>query len=297
MAQNQYRNAYQEVAHEPLFTPVTKFRGRIDTLEQIPHLMRAAFREATTGTPRPVHLDIAGFTGDALSSLEGSFEVVADEAHTRYPSFRPGPDPTAVASAVAALKASTRPVIVADRGCVIADAIPEILALAERTGAVVVSTPDAKSPLLEAHGAFCGIAGLYGQGGANRVVAEADLVVFAGSTTSDHTTCGWKMPRPGTPIIQIDIDPVEIGRNYPSVVGLQSDVRSAVRALVAAAAPAAHGEWQETAGPGGGGRGGGGGGAWVWARAGGGAGRGLARRSRAGPVLGPGPDASRTHLP
>ena len=60
----QYRNAYQEVEHAPLFAPVTKFSGRADTLEQIPHLLRMAFREATSGTPRPVHLDIAGFTGD-----------------------------------------------------------------------------------------------------------------------------------------------------------------------------------------------------------------------------------------
>jgi acetolactate synthase-1/2/3 large subunit len=58
----QYRNAYQEVDHGPLYAAVTKFHGRIDAQEQIPLLFRAAFREATTGTPRPVHLDVAGFT-------------------------------------------------------------------------------------------------------------------------------------------------------------------------------------------------------------------------------------------
>lgn len=89
----QYRNAYQEVDHDPLYAAVTKFHGRIDTLEQIPHLLRQAFREATTGTPRPVHLDIAGFTGDALTPLEGMFDIVADEAHTRFPAFRPPPIP------------------------------------------------------------------------------------------------------------------------------------------------------------------------------------------------------------
>ena len=243
VAQNQYRNAYQEVAHEPLFTAVTKFRGRIDTLEQIPHLLRAAFREATTGTPRPVHLDIAGFTGDALSSLEGMFGVVADDTHARYPAFRPGPDPTVVTRAASALKSSVRPVIVADRGAIISDAMQDILKLTQRIGAAVVATPDAKSPMLETHAAYRGIAGLYGQSGANHVVAEADLVIYAGSTTSDHTTGGWKMPREGTPIIQIDIDPVEIGRNYARVIGLQCDVRSAMEALVASVSPAEHGEW------------------------------------------------------
>ncbi len=113
VAQNQYRNAYQEVPHGPLYGAVTKFHGRIDTPEQISHLLRAAFREATTGTPRPVHLDIAGFTGDALSSVEGLFEVSVDEAHMRYPAFRPAPDPAAVARAVAAIRAAARP---GDRG-------------------------------------------------------------------------------------------------------------------------------------------------------------------------------------
>ena len=72
----QYRNAYQEVDHGPLYAAVTKFHGRIDAQEQIPLLFRAAFREATTGTPRPVHLDIAGLTGDAITPLEGSFDIV-----------------------------------------------------------------------------------------------------------------------------------------------------------------------------------------------------------------------------
>ena len=96
----QHRNAYQEVQHDPLYAAVTKFHASIDQLEQIPHLLRQAFREATTGTPRPVHLDIAGLTGDAITPLEGTFDVVADEAHTRFPAFRPAPDPAAIQKAV-----------------------------------------------------------------------------------------------------------------------------------------------------------------------------------------------------
>ncbi len=64
----QHRNAYQEVEHSKLYASVTKFHASVDALEQIPQLMRQAFREATTGTPRPVHLDMAGFTGDAITA-------------------------------------------------------------------------------------------------------------------------------------------------------------------------------------------------------------------------------------
>ena len=243
VAENQYRNAYQEVVHEPLYAAVTKFQGRVETLEQIPHLLRAAFREATTGTPRPVHLDIAGFTGDALSELEGSFDIVADEVHARFPAFRPAPDAAAIARAVTAIKASAKPVIVADRGVIISNAGMAVAKLAERIGAVIVATPDAKTVVVEDHPLFRGIAGLYGRSCANHVVAEADLVIYAGSNTSDHTTGNWNMPKAGTAIIQIDLDPSEIGRNYAGVIGIQSDVRAALEALAAGAAAAKHDDW------------------------------------------------------
>ncbi len=239
----QYRNAYQEVDHAPLFTPVTKFHGRIDAQEQIPHLFRAAFREATTGTPRPVHLDVAGFTGDALTATEGTFDLTVDDAHSRFPAFRPAPDPAAVDRAVVAIKAAKRPVIIADRGVIIAGAGAALARFAERIQAPVVVTLDAKHAMLEDHKLFRGAVGLYGRGCANHAVAEADLVIYAGSNTSDHTTANWNMPKQGTAIIQIDIDPLEIGRNYPGVIGLLSDVRAGLEALAAKADAMKHDDW------------------------------------------------------
>lgn len=239
----QHRNAYQEVRHGPLYAAVTKFHGEIEQLEQFPHLLRLAFREATTGTPRPVHLDVGGLTGDAITPLEGQFDVVADEAHTRYPAFRPAPDPALVAKAVAAIKASARPVIIPDRGAVVSGAADAVAKLAARIQAPVVAMLDAKDIMVEDHPLFRGVGGLYGRGGANHVIAEADLVIYAGSNTGDHTTANWKMPRPGTAIVQIDLDPVEIGRNYHGVIGIQSDVRAGLEALAAAAPAAKHDEW------------------------------------------------------
>jgi acetolactate synthase I/II/III large subunit len=75
------------------------------------------------------------------------------------------------------------------------------------------------------------------------VVAEADLVIYAGSNTSDHTTANWKMPREGTQIVHIDLDPVEIGRNYRNTIGLQADTRAALDALATSAPAAKRDEW------------------------------------------------------
>jgi len=239
----QYRNAYQEVDHGPLYAAVTKFHGRIDAQEQIPLLFRAAFREATTGTPRPVHLDVAGFTGDALTATEGTFDLTVDDAHKRFPAFRPAPDPAAIERAIVAIKASQRPVIVADRGVIVSGASAALARFAERIQSPVVVTLDAKHAMLEDHKLARGAVGLYGRGCANHVVAEADLVIYAGSNTSDHTTANWTMPKQGTAIIQIDIDPLEIGRNYPGVIGILSDVRAGLEALATDADAMKHDDW------------------------------------------------------
>ena len=239
----QYRNAYQEIAHDPPYGAVTKFNARVETLEQIPLLVRQAFREATTGTPRPVHLDFAGYTGDALMGLEGDLEPLVDEAHARYPAFRPAPDPLAIDRAAKAIARAVRPVIVADRGVVVSGAGAALAQLAQRVQALVVCTPDAKDAMLEHDPLFRGIVGYYGRSCANRLVHAADLVVFAGSTTSDHTTAGWKLPAPGAAIVQIDLDPAEIGRNFPGVIGVQADVRAALEALASAAPALQHERW------------------------------------------------------
>ena len=243
VSQFQHRNAYQEVEHGPLYAAVTKFHARIETLDQMQHLMRQAFREATTGTPRPVHLDVAGYTGDALNALEGEFDIVADEAHTRFPAFRPAPDPAAVKRAAQAIAKSARPVIVADRGVIVARGERALVRFAERIQAPVVVTLDAKAAMLEEHPLFRGAVGLYGRGCANHVVADADLVIFAGSNTSDHTTANYKMPSAGTPVIQIDQDATEIGRNHPGAIGLLADVAAGMEALAQACAGGQHADW------------------------------------------------------
>src|ERR1700753_2210061 len=62
----QHRNAYQEIPHAPLFASVTKFSAQVDQAADLPRLMRLAWREAMTGTPRPAHLDLNGLLGEGV---------------------------------------------------------------------------------------------------------------------------------------------------------------------------------------------------------------------------------------
>ena len=244
----QYRNAYQEILHGPMFAPVTKYNVNVDTLEQLPLLLRQAFREATSGAPGPVHLDLLGHTGQVIAEAEAELEVVTEESFARVPARRPAPEAECVREAARLLAAAARPVIVAGGGATFSQAGSEIRELAEKLSIPVAMSLNGKEMLLETHPLNVGVVGRYSRWCANRVVSEADLVLFIGSSAGDHVTHGWLIPKPGTPLIQIDIDPAALGRNYPNTLGLAGDAKVAVRALVEAATarPSSH-EWAKRA--------------------------------------------------
>jgi len=243
VAQMQYKNAYQEVEHTPLFRPVTKFSGQMEVIEQMPHLIRQAFREATTGTPRPVHVDVAGFTGDAITPLEVNESVTADVVHQKFPAFRPRADASLLAQCKLSIQQASKPVIVVDRGAMISGAKEALKQFAIKIDAPVVTTLDAKSIMVESDPYYRGTVGLYGRSCTNHIVDESDLVIYLGSNTSDHTTGNWKLPRVGTPIIHVDLDPVELGRNYTHTLSVQSDIRSFLIDLSSDMEQLEHTEW------------------------------------------------------
>jgi len=137
------------------------------------------------------------------------------------------------------LEQSQRPVIVAGGGTVASSAGLEIAEFAEMLSIPVATSLNGKGALLENHPLNMGVVGSYSRWCANRVVSEADLVLFIGSRTGDQVTNGWKVPKPGTPVIQVDIDPSELGRNYPNLVGLLGDARVTIRRFIETVNPKA----------------------------------------------------------
>ena len=71
---HRYRNSYQEIEHTQPFSAVTKYSAMVETVEQLPHLVRQAFREATSGAPAPVHLDLQGHAGDPIGDGEADLD-------------------------------------------------------------------------------------------------------------------------------------------------------------------------------------------------------------------------------
>ena len=110
------RHGYQEVEHVAPFSAVTKYHATITEIEQFPVFLRQAFREAVSGTPGPVHLDVTGYTGTELAKITAELQVIVEEQYTRIPPYRPEAEVTAVREAVRLLAEAQRPVIVAGGG-------------------------------------------------------------------------------------------------------------------------------------------------------------------------------------
>ncbi len=240
----QYRNAYQELEHAPFFDQVTKFSGRVDEPEQMPHLLRQAFREVTTGAVRPVHLDVVGHTASLYDTATIEAEVIGLDEFRAVPAYRVHPDPAQVAQAALAFARAQRPLIVAGMGVVRSGAEQELARFAEKHAVPIVASLDAKHVLIENHPLNAGIVGSYSRSCANQALAAADLVIFVGSDTGDMTTANWTLPSTSTQVIQIDIDPAELGRNFPRTIGIHADPKAALMVLInICEARANAGEW------------------------------------------------------
>ena len=233
--QTKHRHVYQEIDDYPLFEPLSKFNAQVDLPERLPDLLRQAFREATTGCPAPVHLEIAGNFGQAIEG-EADLEPIFETQFSRFPAIRPRPEADSVRRAAELLSGCRRPVIVAGGGVALSGAQTEVMQLAESLSIPVATSLNAKGTIPENHALSIGVVGSYSRACANRLVAEADLVFFVGSRTGGQVTNSWRIPPKETPVIQLDIEPSELGRNYPNVCSLWGDAKVTLQELMGAVA-------------------------------------------------------------
>ena len=131
--------------------PVTKFNAYVDSVADLPLLMRQAFREATSGAPGPVHLGMTGLTGEIVEDAEAELDVVIEDRFAELPPFRPEPDATQVARAANVLQAAQRPVLIAGGGVTASGARAQVVQLAEMLSIPVATSLNAKGTIREDH--------------------------------------------------------------------------------------------------------------------------------------------------
>jgi acetolactate synthase-1/2/3 large subunit len=228
----QHRNSYQEIPHAPLFSAVTKFSSPVYATTELPRLLRHAWRAALAETPRPTHLDFSGLQGDVIELGQTSEPPMLETEPRPIPVHRPVAEDRDIERLAALLKSARRVAIVAGDGAAMSQAGPEVLALAEALAAPVATTLGARGIIPTQHRLSAGVAGSYSAPPANRIVHSADLVVFIGCDSGDQVTLNWTIPAYETPIVQIEADPLEIGRSYPNTTGIVGDPKATVARLV-----------------------------------------------------------------
>jgi len=232
---HQHRNAYQEIPHASLYAAVTKFDAQVDAAADLPRLLRQAWRAAMTGTPRPAHLDLNGLQAEIIETGTIHESAGVDPAlQLHMPPHRPTPSDTEIDHAAATLRAAGRIAIVAGAGATASQAGPELLALGQALAAPIGTSLGARGIIPTRHALSIGCVGNYAAPPANQIVHEADLVLFIGCHTGDQVTHTWRIPPIDTHAVQIDIDPLELGRSYGNTLGLMGDPKATLAKLLTA---------------------------------------------------------------
>ena len=212
---------------------VSKKHWEITNVEQIPFVMHRAYNAMLSGRPGPVHVEVAL---DAYANPIGN-QLPADDCG-RWATGRSHPDPSDVEKAAELLVNAQRPAIVAGGGAISACASGSLVALAEYIGAPIVTTFNGKGTIPEDHELNGWYVGSMGSTCGNALTANADVLLSVGCRFVDWTSGSYKKgvsySIPPTKLIQVDIDPTEIGKNYPVEVALLGDAQASVQGLLQA---------------------------------------------------------------
>jgi acetolactate synthase-1/2/3 large subunit len=216
-----------------LMETITKQTWQPSRVEQLPFVLQRAWSQMTTGRPGPVHLDLP------MDVQADSADVEVPGPGPFLPSGRSRPDAQATQRAARRLAGAARPVIVAGGGVILADAAPELVALAEHIGAPVVTTWMGKGAIPEDHPLNGWSVGDTASSSGNTLAAEADVILAVGCRFTDWSASSYRkgvtFAIPPTVLIQIDLEPREIGKNYPVEIGLVADAKAALADLLEAA--------------------------------------------------------------
>lgn len=231
LAPHRYRSAASQALDQAaLLAPVTKWLASVPDAASMPGLVRQAFREATSGRPGPVALLLPQDMLDAPA--EPVTPRAASARFGAFPAFRPAPEPADTAAVAQVLRRAARPFLLAGGGVMHSDAGPALTALAVRLSAAVGTTLTGKGAIAEDHPLSVGVTGTMGTGAAAAALAEADVVLLAGTKASGGATYGWTLPHSGQQVVQLDIDPAELGRAFEVAAAMLGDARAGLAALL-----------------------------------------------------------------
>lgn len=231
------KNAFQEInlhsdaSQFEIFRPIVKRSWRVERPELFPEIMEKAFQLAESGRPGPVLVSVPMdiFSKEIETSL---FERL--DHHTKTLN-KPTMDEEIAEKIIMKLINVKNPLLYVGGGIMIADAGNELREFVDALNIPVVNSMKGKGALSEDHPLSLGLAGYWGSSLTNRKTKEAEYILAIGTRFSEADSSSWEAEYtfnfPPTKLIHIDIDPSEIGRNYPAEIGVVADLKQAIKVL------------------------------------------------------------------
>ena len=235
--------AFQEIDQLAIMKPVTKYADRVLETRRIPEYVDMAFRQAESGKPGPVYLDLPG---DLLYQQVDEDKVYWPPAASARARPRPVASNELIGQLVERLGQAKRPIVLSGSGVLWSGASPALQAFVEASGIPFYTTPQGRGVIPEDHGHFFAQA-------RSTAFKEADFVLVVG-TRLNFVFSNGKPPRFSADacFARIDIDPVEAGCNPRVDIGVVGDARAVLEQLTAAIrgklTPASFSDWREKLG-------------------------------------------------
>ena len=227
-------DAFQECDITGITMGITKHNFLVQSAQELPRAVAAAFHLATTGRPGPVLIDVPKDVSQ--SKMEWWYPSTIEEFD--LPGYHPEVllDEEAVARAVELISQSQRPVLYVGGGTLKSKASPELLAFAERTNMPVVTTLMARGAFPDSHDLHLGMPGMHGMYPAVTAIQRCDLLISLGARFDDRVTGKISTFAANAKVIHVDIDPAEFNKVRRAYVAIQSNVAAVLRALDASSA-------------------------------------------------------------
>jgi acetolactate synthase-1/2/3 large subunit len=232
------RNPFQETGRyfqgdfPTVIRPYVKRSFQPTRAEMVPLAMKQAFGLLRTGRPGPVNIDVP------LDVFQETTTLPVPDPDPIVYQRSPG-DPEGLRKALQRLLDAERPVVLAGQGVLLSEATDALLEFVRVLRIPVVTSPNGKGSIDERNDLALGPIGRNGTYQANEATKNADVILALGCSFDDRTTSAWiegyTLQVPPTTLIQVDIDPTEIGRNYTAEIGIIGDARAALTALTALA--------------------------------------------------------------
>ncbi len=208
-----------------ILEPVCKRCWRIDDVEALPYIMDKAFRMAESGRPGPVLIDVPM----DMFSREMEEDLWSRTYKDSHVTMKPALDPAAVKAIAKRLVEAENPVLHAGGGILLAQASEELAALAEFLDIPVSRTLMGQGCLSDRHPLMIGQTGFWGMEFTHSITVNADVILGLGTRFAEADSSSWyqgvTFDPDKTTFLQIDIDPTEIGRNYPVEIGAIGDLK------------------------------------------------------------------------